>query len=430
MKKTLALVLALCMVLTMALATAAAEENITLRFSWWGGDARHEATMKVIEQYEALHPNVTIEPEYGSSDGYNDKLATQLAGGTAPDIIQIDPAFLPSYALSEAGYLVDLMTAGFDFSLMDPAYYTLRMNGGFDGKQYGVPTGVSGAAILVNNEMAEKFGIDFNTQYTWDDVFAWAKQVHEADPSVYLFESNKTMLAACGSTVWSKQNFDGKTFFDVDAKAVNYTVEELTEVFAFIKRLFDEGVVAPVSYMAAYEGDNMQNDPNWIAGDKYVACLAYTSTCETLAAAAPNNTFSAGKFPLSAGSDIAAWNSNCPQVMAVNAKSQHVEAAVDFLNYFFNDETAMVTLGSVRSVPPTSRARELCAEQGLISPLLAQACDVCTSYSGIPDDSLYNGSEAKQIMWDAIEEIGYGAATPEQVAQNVYDLWTDYAASK
>ena len=95
MKKILALVLALCMVLTLAMTAASADETITLRFSWWGGDARHEATMKVIEQFEELHPNITIEPEYGSSDGYNDKLATQLAGGTAPDIIQIDPAFLP-----------------------------------------------------------------------------------------------------------------------------------------------------------------------------------------------------------------------------------------------------------------------------------------------------------------------------------------------
>lgn len=44
--------------------------------------------------------------------------------------------------------------------------------------------------------------------WLWDDVFAWARQ-----------------------------NFDGKTFFDADAKQVNYTVEELTEVFAFVKRL-------------------------------------------------------------------------------------------------------------------------------------------------------------------------------------------------
>lgn len=429
MKKLVALILSLCMLLSVG-SMAMADEQITLRFSWWGGDARHEATMKVIEQYMELYPNVKIEAEYGSSDGYNDKLATQLAGGTAPDIIQIDPAFLPSYALSEAQYLVDLKTTNFDFSLSDPAYYELPMNGGFDGKQYGVPTGVSGGAILVNNEMAAKYGIDFSTQYTWDDVFAWAKKVHEADPSAYLFEANKTMVAAMGTAIWAKQNCEGKTFFDVDTKTVNYTVEELTEVFTFCKRLFDEHVVAPVSYMAAYEGDNMQNDPNWVAGDKYVACLAYTSTVETLAAAAPNNTFSAGKFPLTAGSDIPAYNSNCPQVLAINSKSANIEAAVDFLNYFYNNETAMATLGAVRSVPPTARAREICAENGLISPLLAAACDVCTSYSGIPDDSLYNGSEAKQIMWDAIEEIGYGASTPEQVAQNVYDLWTEYAENK
>ena len=427
MKKIVALMLSLCMLLSMG--AAMADETITLRFSWWGGDARHEATMKVIEQYMALNPNVKIEAEYGSSDGYNDKLATQLAGGTAPDIIQIDPAFLPSYALSEAGYLVDLKTTSFDFSLSDPAYYELPMNGGFDGKQYGVPTGVSGAAILVNNEMATKFGIDFSVQYTWDDVFTWAKKVHDEDPSVYLFESNKTMIAVVAAS-WAKQNCEGKTFFDVNTNTVLFTEEELTKVYEFVKRLFDEHVVAPVSYMAAYEGDNMQNDPNWVAGDKYVACFAYTSTCETLAAAAPGNTFSAGKFPLTAGSDIAAWNSNCPQVLAINAKSANIEAAVDFLNYFYNNETAMETLGAVRSVPPTARAREICAEKGLISPLLADACDVCTSYSGIPDDSLYNGSEAKQIMWDAIEEIGYGAATPKQVAQNVYDLWSDYAASK
>lgn len=427
MKKCLALMLALCLMLPMV---ALAEDNVTLRFSWWGGDERHAATIAVIEQYEAAHPNVKIEPEYGSSDGYNDKLATQLSGGTAPDIIQIDPAFLPSYALSDAGYLVDLNTTAFDFSLSDPAYYTLPMNGGFDGKQYGMPSGISGAAILVNNEMAEKYGIDFHTQYTWDDVFAWAKQVHEADPEVYLFEANKTMIAACGAAIWAKQNYEGKTFFDPETKTVNYTVEELAGVYTFVKRLFDEGVVAPVSYMAAYEGDNMQNDPNWVSGDKYVAALSYTSTCETMAAAAPNNTFSAGLFPLTAGSDIPAWNSNCPQVFSINSKSANIEAAVDFLNYFYNDETAMATLGSVRSVPPTARAREICAENGLISPLLAQACDICGSYSGIPDDSLYNGSEAKQIMWDAIEEIGYGAATPEQEAQNVYDLWTDYAASK
>ena len=61
-------------------------EDATLRFSWWGGDERLAATLAVIDAFEADYPNIKIEAEYGSSDGYHDKLATQLASGTAPDL--------------------------------------------------------------------------------------------------------------------------------------------------------------------------------------------------------------------------------------------------------------------------------------------------------------------------------------------------------
>lgn len=59
------------------------DENVTLRFSWWGGDERHEATLAVIEAYEKEHPNITIEAEYSSADGYAEKKTTEFASGTA-----------------------------------------------------------------------------------------------------------------------------------------------------------------------------------------------------------------------------------------------------------------------------------------------------------------------------------------------------------
>lgn len=43
----------------------------------------------------------------------------------------------------------------------------------------------------MNEELAEKYGIDFNTQYTWDQFIEWGKQVHEADPDTYLLCTNK-----------------------------------------------------------------------------------------------------------------------------------------------------------------------------------------------------------------------------------------------
>lgn len=141
------------------------DENITLRFAWWGGDERNEATLKVIEQFEAAHPNITIEAEYGGSDGYHDKLATQLASGTAADIVQVDPEVFPTY-VSTGDYFIDYKDYDMDLSNFDENYISLEINGRYDGKQLGLPTGISGSGMLVNKDLADAIGIDFSQPYT------------------------------------------------------------------------------------------------------------------------------------------------------------------------------------------------------------------------------------------------------------------------
>ena len=37
---------------TAAAGDAASGEKVTLRFAWWGGEARHNATLKAIERYQ------------------------------------------------------------------------------------------------------------------------------------------------------------------------------------------------------------------------------------------------------------------------------------------------------------------------------------------------------------------------------------------
>ena len=399
-------------------------EQITLRFSWWGGEERLAATLDVIKQFEELNPNIKIEPEYGSSDGYADKLATQLASGTAPDIIQIDPGLMPALVSDETNYFLDLNTSSFDFSNFDENYYKLRINGFYDGKQLGIPTGISGGAVLVNQGLADQIGIDFHTQYTWDDIFDWAKKVREYDDSMYLICSNKDYVANILANNYAKQ-LSGKTFINEETKEINLTSEQWQEVYTFVKRLYDEEVIAPASYSAAYSGDNMQSDPNWIAG-KYVCSFTYMSTMETLAAANADAEYTAGLFPLYQGSDVDAWNANCPQIIAINAKSKSPEAAVEFLDYFFNNEKAMETLGCTRSVPPTAKAREICTADGSLSKLLSEAADVAGSYSGMVDDKYFSAAEAKQIVTDEVEAVGFGVTTPESASEETISLLNNY----
>ncbi len=70
--------------------SALAGENIELRFAWWGGNDRHEATLAAIKLFEAQNPGVTVKGEYMGWDGYLERLTTQIGSGSEPDIMQID----------------------------------------------------------------------------------------------------------------------------------------------------------------------------------------------------------------------------------------------------------------------------------------------------------------------------------------------------
>ena len=398
---------------------ASDDEPITLRFAWWGGDERNAATLEEIEQFEALHPNVTIEAEYGGNDGYHDKLATQLASGTAADIVQVDPETFPQY-VSTGDYFVNYMDySNMDLSTFDENYISLEINGRYDGKQLGLPTGISGAGILVNQDLADEIGIDFTQAYTWDDLLEMGRKVREYDDSMYLLCANKEYIVNLIVFNYGKQ-LCGSTLFDKETGELNITEEQMAELMQYVKKLYDEGVVAPASYQAAYGGDNLQSDANWIAG-KYVSALTYISTIDVMVAANDSANYSMSQLPMLSGCTEKGWASNTPQVMAVTKTCEHPEMAVEFMNYFFNNETALATLGATRSVPPTENARKICSENGKLSEVTMEGANIAAAAGGTPNDKISSSEEAKTILFDAVETVGYGATTPEEAASEIID---------
>lgn len=398
---------------------ASTDEEVTLRFAWWGGDERNEATLKVIEQFEALHPNVSIEAEYGGNDGYHDKLATQLASGTAADIVQVDPEIFPTY-VNTGDYFLDFMELDVDLSNFDESYISLSINGRYDGKQLGLPSGISGAGILVNQDLADKIGLDFTQPLDWEDLIEMGKKVKEYDENLYLLCANKEYITNMVVFNYAKQLI-GDTIFNPDTAEMNMTEEQLTEVYTYVKRLFDEGVVAPASYQAAYSGDNLQSDTNWISGN-YVAAFTYISTIDVMVAANPEVNYSMSQLPMLEGCEEAGWASNTPQVFAITNTCEHPEVAAEFMDYFFNDDEALKTLGATRSVPPTAKAREICAEAGTLSEVTMEGADIASAAGGTPNDKISSSQESKTILFDSVETIGYGASSVEEVSAETMDL--------
>lgn len=415
MKKILSLVLALALLSSLGLSVAAAEitsDPVTLRFAWWGGDERHAATLAVIDQFEALYPNVTIEAEYGGNDGYHDKLAAALPNGGAADIVQIDPEVFPQYVAS-GDYFINLDDYDIDMSVFENAYIHQRINGYYDGKQLGLPTGIAGAAILVNKDVADAVGVDLSGEVTWESLIELGKAAHEADPEVYLLCANKEYIANLVVFNYVKQ-LAGNTVFDEDGKLVA-SEEDFTKTYEYVKALYDNNVVPSIEYMAAYQGDDIQSDANWLAG-KYVGALCYISTVDVMVAGNPGATYYTAKLPVMEGATETGWASNTPQVLAIPTSCAHPEVAAAFLNYFYANETAMETLGAVRSVPPQARAREIGAQTGALTELVSKAADIAAATGGTPNDKISSTNEAKNILFEAVEYVAYGEWTPAEAA--------------
>ena len=138
-----------------------------MAFAWWGNAVRNANTDKAIAAYMAANPGVTIAPQPGEFASYWDKLATQTAGNTAPDIIQMDMAYIAEYGTR--GALLDLEANGADVSKF--AEGTVD-SGKIDGKLVGINAGINSLCILADPEIFEKAKMDVpdDKTWTWDEL--------------------------------------------------------------------------------------------------------------------------------------------------------------------------------------------------------------------------------------------------------------------
>lgn len=402
-------------------------EQVTLRFSWWGGDARHEATLAVIDQFETLYPNINIEPEYSSYDGYAEKKTTEFASATAPDIFQIETGLGPEYY--KQGVLYNLSDTKIDFTSFDPAF--LESNGNFgSGSQYAIPTGQGGSALLVNKDLADEIGIDFTTAYEWEDFLTLGNKVKEYNAKngteYYLLSLNTVYAMPFFVRAWARQA-NGDAIINDETKTLNMTEEQFEECFTLLSELYENGVCAPASYKAPF-GENEQEDPNWIDG-KYVASTCYTSTVKVMTSVNDVN-YIAGELPLMANRKSDGWFTDTPQYIGMYKDTKHPEEAALFLDYFFNSEDAAKTLGTVRSAPPTKKATDICEAEGTLDKITVESIEVSKEYNGQSDGGFTTSSEVNAILKDAYENVAYGTKTPKEAATEVVSLLNDFLSTK
>jgi len=401
---------ALILAVAAASLAAAPAKQITLRFSWWGSDGRHQATLSAIKAFEAKNPGVKIEAEYGGWDGYYQKLVTQLAGATMPDIMQIDQPWVAELSNKGDVFLTIGAGAGIDLSGFDASF--LKDFCSYKGQLKGLPTGLNGTSFLLDKDVLAAAGINSNTEWTWDSMLSEGSKVHKKDSKKYFLNMGPAIMSMFVTRYINQ--LSGGVFIGEDKK-LQFTKAQAEAAFAYFKKWQDQGVIVPASSSILYNNKEEEN-PAWINGQ--TACMfTWASAVDKVRASKPNVVIKAEPvMPKAANSGILVRPS---QVFAVSKDSEHPKEALAFLNFMFNDPEGIVALGSSRGVPPTAKARALLKEKKLMPAEVEQITNIALANRGKPQTTWAMNSEIGEIIADVVEQFAFDKLSPEKAASDL-----------
>lgn len=308
-------------------------------------------TRKAVKAWNAEHPKVQVELIQGSWDNVHDQLVTQLAGGTAPDIIHDENADIVGFG--QQGYFADLkpyVSSTLRGNVADGVWNSLTV----DGKLIAVPTLQQTYVVFANTTALGKAGVPVPTgkSLSWDDFRAMAKKLTGKGSHGVGWG-----LKQPAATVLSlSANFGGKWFSTSGDKAsITVGTAEMQVPRRIHAMAYDDRSIDPTS-LTQSGGDVL---PGFYAG-KYAMMVAGSYVAQQIQEQAPKG-FQWAVLPPLAGTSSAQPAS--AQTLSVSKATKHVKEAAQFIDYFVADANLAKLARSDWLIPATASARTAVREQ-------------------------------------------------------------------
>lgn len=401
------------------MAQGALAADVTLRFSWWGASARHEATIKAIKAFEAKNPGVTIKGEYMGYDGYVDKLSTQIAGNVEPDIMQIDWAWVTQFSKDGNGFY-DLKKSK-ELNL-DHFISQSWKTGMVNGKLNAVPVSYTARVFLMNKTVWDKAGLPLPK--TWDELFAAGKVFEQKLGKDYYpmdGQLNDTLLLA-QSYMWQKT---GKPWIYPNQPKVAYTQAEAEEWVRLYKKLVADHVVPPQQYRVSAGGGHPETPTeqmsDWVTG-KFAGDFTWDSTFKPRLSTPPKTTvFDVADYLTMPGAKNSGVIGRPSMMLAVSKNSKNADLAIKFVNWMLSSPEAADILGTVRGVPMTAPAREHLIKANMFTPIETKAMKQIEALKIDSPSPVAEFSRMQSWVREVFEKAVLGKVTDQEAAKMLVD---------
>lgn len=383
-----------------------------LRQFFWGGQARADRTYGVNDLFKAAK-GVDVDSSFLGWGDYWPKLATETAGGNAPDIVQMDYRYIVEYAKRNAIAPLDEFVGG---ALKLDGFDQDQLEGGkVDGQLYGISLGANSVAQLVNVSAFEEAGIELpNRDTTYDDIRAMgeafnAKNIRGGIRVIADGSGSEPMLDN-----WLRQKglalytADGKLGFDADAAIEWFTMWNQMRadkicVDAETQALDTNGPLETTMVVMGKAAMMPSNSNQLVA---FQSLMQDKATITNYPRIAPG---------------VGGGHYRKPSMFfSVGGSSKNKELAAEYLSFFVNDPEAGKVLGVERGIPCIPGVREV------ISPTLNEQDQIALNFVANLGDLLgalpppppaAAGEIDISLLRTLSQEVAFGARSAEDAGQ-------------
>lgn len=385
--------------------------TVTIRFSWWGSDSRHEQTQQIIDAFEAQHEGIEVVPDFTDWDSYWDRLATATAGGDAPDVMTQEERYLTDYALN--GRLLDLTEVSDVLDLSDIDESAL-LGGQIEGTQYAVATGVNAFTVVADPQIFADAGVEMpdDTTWTWEDYIEIAAEISAAGDGEY-YGAQAFGTNEAGFNVYARQR--GEALYNPDG-SLGFSAQTLADWWSLSMEQVANGGV-PEATMTVEIGATGP-DQSLLATNQGAMGFWWTNQLGALAGAAGRDLVLLRQPGESEGVQPGMYLKPA-MFYAISAQTEHPREAAMFLDFLLNSSDAIETMLTDRGLPANVTLREqivpmLPDTEAQVAEFLAE---ITPDLAAPPPPPPNGAGEIPSILERLYQEVLFERMTPLEAAE-------------
>ncbi|WP_043664895.1 ABC transporter substrate-binding protein [Streptomyces xylophagus] len=369
----------------------------------------------VVKAFEKANPGVKVRYTTSGADQYQQQIRTQLASGTAPDVMSVWPGNGnpgATVVLANPGYLRDLSDQPWAAKMPD----AIKTVAQYKGKTYNAIFGQNGIGAVYNQQAMAKAGL--TPPDTWTDLLAFCKAAKaKGTPAFALGNQDNwvtqlVLYALVATTVYGPDRA-----FDQKMQAGRATFARSQWATALDKYLTMEKTGC---FQKDPLGTNYEASQALAASGKTLGIIQGNWVIALLKGKNPQGTFTLKALPATDDPSQTLIPAAAGAGYGVNAKAKNPELALKFVNFVMSPEGMTLFVkkqGGLPSLPDTGYS---------VDPSLAELSKFIGSDRTVPFmDQLWPNAKVQQTMLSGLQEIFSGQSTPEKLLD---EMDADYKA--